>query len=69
MVSLLADGLATLTLLVARIPLIQKLAILCSFWIISIFVSVVTLHPIILAYTAYAYWVFRGKVDPTEGYH
>ncbi len=51
MVSLLADGLATLTLLVARIPLIQKLAILCSFWIISIFVSVVTLHPIILAFT------------------
>jgi predicted RND superfamily exporter protein len=51
MVSLLADGLATLTLLVARIPLIQKLAILCSFWIISIFVSVVTLHPIILSFT------------------
>jgi predicted RND superfamily exporter protein len=51
MVSLMADGLATLTLLVARIPLIQKLAILCSFWIISIFVSVVTLHPIILAFT------------------
>src|SRR5262249_46291586 len=51
MVSLLADGLATLTLLVASIPLIQKLAILCSFWIISIFVSVVTLHPIILSYT------------------
>jgi predicted RND superfamily exporter protein len=51
MVSLLADGLATLTLLVASIPLIQKLSILCSFWIISIFVSVVTLHPIILAYT------------------
>jgi predicted RND superfamily exporter protein len=50
MVSLLADGLATLTLLVASIPLIQKLAILCSFWIISIFVSVVTLHPIILAF-------------------
>jgi cytochrome d ubiquinol oxidase subunit II len=25
--------------------------------------------PMILAYTAYAYWVFRGKVDPTEGYH
>jgi predicted RND superfamily exporter protein len=51
MVSLLADGLATLTLLVASIPLIQKLAILCSFWIISIFVSVVTLHPIILSFT------------------
>jgi len=27
------------------------------------------LVPIILAYTAYAYWVFRGKVDPDEGYH
>src|SRR5262249_36713929 len=47
MVSILADGLAILTLLVARIPIIQKLAILCSFWIISIFISVVTLHPII----------------------
>src|SRR5690349_11581289 len=43
MVSILADGLAILTLLVARIPIIQKLAILCSFWIISIFISVVTL--------------------------
>ncbi len=27
------------------------------------------LIPLILAYTAYAYWVFRGKVDPSEGYH
>ncbi|MBW0365891.1 cytochrome d ubiquinol oxidase subunit II [Ensifer adhaerens] len=27
------------------------------------------LVPIILAYTAYSYWVFRGKVDPEEGYH
>src|SRR5262249_7926331 len=44
-------GLAILTLLVARIPIIQKLAILCSFWIISIFISVVTLHPIILSFT------------------
>ncbi len=29
----------------------------------------VILIPIILIYTAYAYWVFRGKVDPAEGYH
>jgi cytochrome d ubiquinol oxidase subunit II len=29
----------------------------------------VVLVPIILAYTAYSYWVFRGKVDPEEGYH
>ncbi len=27
------------------------------------------LVPIILAYTGYAYWVFRGKIDPHEGYH
>ena len=27
------------------------------------------LLPIILAYTGYAYWVFRGKLDPKEGYH
>jgi len=27
------------------------------------------LIPIILAYTAYSYWVFRGKVVPGEGYH
>lgn len=27
------------------------------------------LIPIILIYTAYAYWVFRGKIDPDAGYH
>ena len=48
MVSIAADSLAILTLIVARIPIIQNLAILCTFWVLSIFVSVVTLHPIIL---------------------
>ena len=32
-------------------------------------VGTVVLIPLILAYTAYAYWVFRGKIDPAEGYH
>ena len=32
-------------------------------------VGALVLIPIILAYTAYAYWVFRGKIDPEEGYH
>jgi len=32
-------------------------------------VGAVILIPIILAYTAHAYWVFRGKIDPEEGYH
>ncbi|HEV7434824.1 MAG TPA: cytochrome d ubiquinol oxidase subunit II [Pseudorhizobium sp.] len=32
-------------------------------------VGAAVLVPLILAYTTYAYWVFRGKVDPEEGYH
>lgn len=32
-------------------------------------VGALILIPIILAYTGYAYWVFRGKVSTTEGYH
>jgi cytochrome d ubiquinol oxidase subunit II len=32
-------------------------------------VGAVVLVPTILAYTGYAYWVFRGKVDPEHGYH
>ncbi|UWR23052.1 cytochrome d ubiquinol oxidase subunit II [Sulfitobacter sp. S190] len=32
-------------------------------------VGTVILIPMILIYTAYAYWVFRGKIDPAEGYH
>jgi cytochrome d ubiquinol oxidase subunit II len=36
---------------------------------IFMFVGAVVLIPIILAYTGYAYWVFRGKMDPEEGYH
>jgi predicted RND superfamily exporter protein len=50
MVSIVADGVAILTIAVASIPLMQKLAFVASFWIISIFLSVVTLHPIILTY-------------------
>jgi cytochrome bd ubiquinol oxidase subunit II len=32
-------------------------------------IGAVVLIPVILAYTGYAYWVFRGKIDPEEGYH
>jgi cytochrome bd ubiquinol oxidase subunit II len=31
--------------------------------------GVSVLIPLILAYTAWAYWVFRGKVRPESGYH
>ncbi len=34
-----------------------------------ILVGAAILVPLILAYTAYAYWVFRGKVDEHGGYH
>ncbi len=29
----------------------------------------VVLVPLVLAYTGFVYWVFRGKVQPGEGYH
>lgn len=32
-------------------------------------VGALVLLPLIIAYTAYAYWVFRGKVQAGEGYH
>lgn len=32
-------------------------------------VGTMVLVPLILIYTAYAYWVFRGKVKPEDGYH
>jgi cytochrome d ubiquinol oxidase subunit II len=32
-------------------------------------VGAIVLIPLILGYTALAYWVFRGKVDPKAGYH
>jgi cytochrome d ubiquinol oxidase subunit II len=36
---------------------------------IFMLVGVSILIPIILVYTGWAYWVFRGKVDPQSGYH
>jgi len=50
LVSICSDGLAILTLAIAGIPLIQKLAFISSFWVFSISLSVVTLHPIILSF-------------------
>lgn len=32
-------------------------------------VGMAIMMPLILIYTAYSYWVFRGKVNPEEGYH
>ncbi len=38
-----------------------------SLWFLL--VGTLVLVPMILIYTGYAYWVFRGKVDPAGGYH
>ncbi|MFN4088275.1 MAG: cytochrome d ubiquinol oxidase subunit II [Alphaproteobacteria bacterium] len=38
-----------------------------SLWFLM--VGAIVLVPLILLYTGYAYWVFRGKVDPSQGYH
>ena len=32
-------------------------------------IGMVVMLPFILFYTAYSYWVFRGKLDPEKGYH
>jgi len=50
MSGIVTDGIGLLIVAVAPIPLIQKVSIFASFWIVSIFISVVTLHPILLSY-------------------
>jgi cytochrome d ubiquinol oxidase subunit II len=32
-------------------------------------IGTVAFLPLILGYTAFVYWTFRGKVRPGEGYH
>jgi cytochrome bd ubiquinol oxidase subunit II len=32
-------------------------------------IGAAVLIPVILAYNAYAYWLFRGKVRAGQGYH
>jgi hypothetical protein len=61
LVSIASDGLAILTLAVAHIPLIQKLAYVSSFWIFTISITVVTMQPIIL------YLIPPPKPDPKSG--
>jgi len=37
--------------------------------LVFLLVGAAALIPLILIYTGFAYWIFRGKVDPGEGYH
>ena len=36
---------------------------------VFVLVGAAVLIPIILGYTAYSYWLFRGKIEPGKGYH
>jgi len=36
---------------------------------IFVLIGTVFLLPLVLGYTAFVYWIFRGKVAPGEGYH
>ena len=48
--AIITDGLGVLTIAIATIPLMQKLAYFSSFWIISIFIAVIILNPIIISF-------------------
>ncbi len=37
--------------------------------LVFMLVGALILLPMILAYTAWAYWIFRGKIDEESGYH
>ena len=50
-----------------KITIWQAAAPDASLWFLL--VGAVVLIPLILGYTGYAYWVFRGKVRPGAGYH
>jgi predicted RND superfamily exporter protein len=47
--SIITDGVGVLTIAICTIPIMQKLAFVSSFWIISIYISVVTLNPILVS--------------------
>ncbi len=57
--SIVTDGLGVLTIAVARIPLMQKLAFMGGFWILTMMVSVLTLQPVVQTYLAVS--------QPTKG--
>ncbi len=50
LLSIVTDGLGVLTIAVCTIPIMQKLAFAASFWVISIYVSVVLLNPVIFSF-------------------
>jgi len=53
-----------------RTAIKEPLDIAFLFWSIAVgIVLAAGLIPLVLAYTAYVYWLFRGKVTADAGYH
>jgi len=48
--SIVTDGIGVLMISIATIPLMRNLGIFCSFWIVSMFVSIPTLNPVVLSF-------------------
>ncbi len=48
--SIVTDGTGILLIAIATIPLMRNLAFFCSFWLVSIFMTVLTLNPILLSF-------------------
>ncbi len=48
--SIVTDGLGVLLISIATIPLMRNLGFFCSFWIVSMFVSIPTLNPVVLSF-------------------
>ncbi len=67
-VSFVGIGISFYPMMVPPALTIQQAAAPDSSLAFALFGTVI-LVPLILGYTAYAYWVFRGKVDPDAGYH
>ena len=42
---------------------------LYAFFLVFARVGAVIMLPIILGYTAYVFWIFRGKMSADAGYH
>ena len=50
LLAIITDGFGVLAIMISTIPLMQKLALFSSFWIISIVVSVIILNPILISF-------------------
>ena len=63
--SIITDGLGVLTIAVARIPLMQKLAYIGGFWIISMIVSILVFQPLLQSFLVLRKSEIEGRTKTT----